>query len=547
MLFSRAGNCCNGPFRRLGSFHGGEHELTSHHCCRRKKKKNKNEGDEEDELHNTVVSLERAEQLREVEREAEKLREALSSLEKEFNLPDGALGVDISVLRKGEDHQLFVECRKCLASKDEKEKAEKDAETEKEISGRKSLLLALKARAIAENMAGAGLLDVVVDAKTAKFRCAGCNGSFLSTGRVRKRPIATHMESAGHKNAVVADKVSRELSGPIDVVIAEWMAKTTDHRSLTHDVLKFRVELASALLSSGIALNKMDCEPWQVFFRRYTSFQSGGRKGLERVEPILRILENRRVKDFVQGSGADLCLISDGGDIAGKKCEGFLVRKITGDGAIHTKMIACKVMHAACKSKDYFQLVVQVFTAVGLDQARLCFALTDSLRSNVAGLKMLKDSGSDERSRLEVIACISHFFNNAGNKFKGMKVLEKFLSTLSALFSQSKKARSIWNDIVELKILKTEGTITGSELWGPLAAIFSKTLPQFSATRWFGWLDSALLISMNISRVAVPVKVKDKDGDWVMIEEEVVSASGTPNKHFFFFFFPQTLTMTLGT
>ena len=135
--------------------------------------------------------------------------------------------------------------------------------------------------------------------------------------------------------------------------------------------------------------------------------------------------------------------------------------------------------------------------------------MSDSLRSNIKGLTLLSNSergSGEENDKLQVIACWSHFFNNAGKLFSQMKELSQFMSCLNTMLSQSKMARKVWKDLAKRGYISVEKEND---------KMFLKTLPTYSTTRWFGMLDAARLVQVNMNgRKDFPLMVC-KNKQWI--------------------------------
>ena len=137
----------------------------------------------------------------------------------------------------------------------------------------------------------------------------------------------------------------------IDRVLHDYMK--SHNVKLTVEEVKIRVDLTRAFLAMGIPLKKADNIEFNDFLLRYTNFRFGGRKGLSKWLGVINTLEREQIASELKGNCAELTLVTDGGDVGGKKVEGVLIRKITEEGEIWTKMVACKVIEGSVAANQY--------------------------------------------------------------------------------------------------------------------------------------------------------------------------------------------------
>ena len=367
------------------------------------------------------------------------MKEAIKSLEEEFDV-EIPVYVTIGKLKDSGEEKLRVTCKSCEDEKFKLEETERTSKIQSQIKSRQDKLMKLANKNAREFPDAIHLkrdvIQVAGKEKLGVLRCGICNGIIKGSKTPCSKDIKQHMKSNMHSSGRLTEK-ARELNMVlIDRCLNDYIKASGSELELSLDAIKFRVHLTRAFLAMGIPLCKADNVELQEFLQQYTKYRFAGRRGLTRWVELVSRIEREEVAEQLQGNSADLTLVTDGGDVGGKKIEGVLIRRIHEDGTIITKMIACKVMEGGCKAEEYYSLMVRSLAQVKLDSNRLSFCVSDSLRSNIKGLTLLSNSergSGEENDKLQVIACWSHFFNNAGKLFSQMKELNQFMSCLNTM------------------------------------------------------------------------------------------------------------------
>ena len=197
----------------------------------------------------------------------------------------------------------------------------------------------------------------------------------------------------------------------------------------------------------------------------------GGREGVRQQIPVAVLHLRENVKEKVKGR---MVVVMFDGSKVNECVEAVIVRYLDDDDEIQHICIGAHMVSLNMNAVSLFTLVKKHLAEVGIDDAQIVFAVSDSAAVNPAMvdhwnnlIKELFGDDYDER-RLFWMGCVSHGLSNAGTKMRKEALLVKtFFSGFKKMSNTSSSGRFLWKQL------------TGS------------SCPVLCDNRWWAWFDCA--------------------------------------------------------